>query len=161
MWRIENLGELGIFALVFRKNEGKWAKNILFPLVLLYCCRATRDEQVWQRDTSTKNISLPILFVWVLFLFYRCCFVCMCFIWNFFVFPLLLCFLGTREKQVGQPWAPEYIFLPRNLYIELLPPNIFLIFNDLCIGFFFSALIAGAHFADKTGNSCLSLGIQI
>ena len=23
MWRIENLGELGIFALVFRKNEGK------------------------------------------------------------------------------------------------------------------------------------------
>ena len=161
MWRIENLGELGIFALVFRKNEGKWAKNILFPLVLLYCCWATREEQVWQRGASTKNISLPILLVWVLFcITVVVLFVCVLF-GIFFVFPLLLCFLGTREKQVGQPWAPEYIFLPRNLYIELLPPNIFLIFNDLCIGFFFSALIAGAHFADKTGNSCLSLGIQI
>ena len=98
MWRIENLGELGIFALVFRKNEGKWAKNILFPLVLLYCCRATRDEQVWQRDTSTKNISLPILFVWVLFLFYRSCFVCMCFIWNFLCVSVVALFSGNKGE---------------------------------------------------------------
>ena len=114
------------------------------------------------RNRSDRGTQAPKIFPFqfCLFGFFFCftvvvLFVCVLF-GIFFVFPLLLCFLGTREKQVGQPWAPEYIFLPRNLYIELLPPNIFLIFNDLCIGFFFSAPIAGARFADKTGNSCLS-----
>ena len=49
-----------MFWVEMRKRQQ--AKNILFPLVLVYCCRATREKQVGQ-TWAPKYISLPPQFV--------------------------------------------------------------------------------------------------